>query len=165
MILGLQKKEADAIHSFNCMTRIMKTFGVRESEDKAVWPTMRMEFLGNTVDTVKMTLEVSEHRRKELLELIRVWKTKEWCSLKELQSLIGKLAFVMNCVRPGRIFISRLLSSLQTFPDRKLQRVSQEILEDLDWWERFLPGFSRTSILWLQDCLKIDKFLATDASL
>ena len=33
--------------------------------------------------------------------------------LKELQSLLGKLNFVSQCVHPGRIFVNRLLNWLR----------------------------------------------------
>jgi hypothetical protein len=44
-------------------------------------------------------------------------KKEKKSSLKELQSLLGKLHFIAGCVRPGRIFVSRLLNWLRSaFP-------------------------------------------------
>ena len=48
----------------------MNTIGLQEAEEKSVPPNTRMEFLGNTVDTLRMTLEVSEHRKQELSEIL-----------------------------------------------------------------------------------------------
>ena len=62
MILGSTELRSEAWDSFNLMTKIMRMFGIKEADEKAVTPTTRLEFLGNTVDTVKMTIEVSEHR-------------------------------------------------------------------------------------------------------
>ena len=45
--------------SYNLFTKLLEVIGVSEAEEKAVPSTTRMEFLGNTVDTVKMSLEVS----------------------------------------------------------------------------------------------------------
>ena len=49
--------------------------------------------------------------------MVESWFRKKKASLKELQSLLGKLHFVSACVRPGRIFVSRLLNWLRSaFP-------------------------------------------------
>ena len=151
--------------SYDEMGNILQDFGIEESKEKAVEPTTRMEFLGNTVDTVKMSIEVSQNRMDELLHLIGIWKRKQSYTKKQLQSLIGKLSFVTNCVRAGRIFISRLISQLSNFSDNGRAQIGDEILQDLQWWERFLPEYNGISILWLQDALPIDHYIASDASL
>ena len=124
------------------MGRILTAVGALEAREKVVAPTTRMEFLGNVVDTIKMTLEVAEYRVEELTNLVCEWKNMNKFTLKQLQSLIGKLAFVTNCVRPGRIFLSRLLKVLREFPvaERSLP-MQKEMLNDLQWWEHFLPRF------------------------
>ena len=38
--------------------------------------------------------------------------------LKELQSLLGKLNFVSQCIHPGRIFVNRLLNWLREIPEK-----------------------------------------------
>ena len=59
-----------------------------------------------------MTLEVTPDREVEISLLEESWLKKKKSSLKELQSLLGKLHFIAGCVRPGRIFVSRLLNWL-----------------------------------------------------
>jgi hypothetical protein len=61
-----------------------------------------MQFLGITVDTVKLTLEVTLDRVTEISLLVEAWLRKEKASLRDLQSLLGKLHFVSTCVRPGK---------------------------------------------------------------
>jgi hypothetical protein len=76
-----------------------------------------MEFLGVTVDTEKMTLEVTPDRVREISLLVEAWLRKKKSSLYELQSFLGKLHFVATCVHPGRLFVSRLLNWLRSvFP-------------------------------------------------
>ena len=110
------------------------------------------------VDTQKMTLEVSEHRRVELLSIMKKWTNMKKFNLKQLQSLIGKLSFITNCVRAGRVYLNRLLQVLRSMdPDpRKQINMKPEIVNDLQWWINFLPKFNGLSILWLQDRLAID---------
>jgi hypothetical protein len=77
-----------------------------------------MTFLGVTFDTVSMTLEVTPERVVEISLLVQSWLRKKKASLKELQSLLGKLHFISSCVRPGRVFVNRLLSWLRAaFPE------------------------------------------------
>ena len=64
-----------------------------------------------------MTLEVTPERVVEISLLVQSWLRKKKASLKGLQSLLGKLHFISACVRPGRVFVNRLLSWLRTaFP-------------------------------------------------
>ena len=143
---GSVEKAENAWSSYTLMGHIMLTIGVQEAREKAVPPTTRMEFLGNTVDTIKKTIEVSETRKIELLELCEKCKNLRFFTKRQLQSLIGKLSFVTNCVRPGRIFISRLLQVLRECSEQEKHEVTQEIKQDLRWWQNYLPSFNGVSM-------------------
>jgi hypothetical protein len=58
-------------------------------------------------------MEVTEERLLEIKNLIQVCLHKTEATLREIQSLIGKLNFVASCVRSSRIFISRLINWLK----------------------------------------------------
>ena len=58
-------------------------------------------------------MEISPERLIEIRTLVSEWLKKTHATSKELQSLLGKLSFVSSCVRPGRIFVQRLLSFLR----------------------------------------------------
>ena len=72
-----------------------------------------MTFIGILFYTEKMTVEVTSERLAEIGELLKLWLNKESASIREIQSLLGKLNFVAACVKPGRIFISRMLKWLK----------------------------------------------------
>ena len=162
---GSAEHVQNAWNSYFLMGRILASIGIAEATEKAVPPTTRMEFLGNTVDTVKMTLEVSHDRKLELDSILKKWMHKTTCRKKELQSLIGKLSFVTNCVRAGRLFLARMLDTLRNSTDGQRIIIDNEMKKDIKWWLEFLPGFSGTSILWLLDKWEYDEQLASDASL
>ena len=162
---GSAEKERLAWDSYNKLGKILVDIGVKEVKDKAVAPTTRMDFLGNMVDAERLTLEVSHERKQELLKLVDKWLIKVTLNKKQLQSLIGKLSFITNCVRPGRIFLARLIQVLKETLNTGVTMVHPEIRKDLNWWKHFLPTFNRVSILWLQDVAQIDELLALDASL
>ena len=81
-------------------------------------------FLGILVDTESCTLSITKERLNEITSLVEDWLIRSKCTLKELQSLLGKLHCVSTCVRPGRLFVSRLLTWLKTFG---CQNVSKKI--------------------------------------
>ena len=75
-----------------------------------------------------------------------------------LQSLIGKLNFITNCVRPGRIFLSQLIDDMKNISNNQVKDLDPETKKDIQWWMHFLPKFQGTSIMWLQDCMQVNKF-------
>ena len=60
-----------------------------------------------------MTIEITPERLRDIISILTSWLSKSKASLKETQSLLGKLNFAAACVRPGRIFISRMLKWLK----------------------------------------------------
>ena len=110
-------------------------------------------------------LEVSDERRQELIQELQAWNHKRFVTRKQLQSLIGKLNFKTNCVRPRRIFLSRLIELSTCCPEPGTIKVPDETRKDVNWWKEFLPTFNGLSILWLHDSLEVDHELATDGCL
>ena len=88
---------------------------------KSVPPSQIMVFLGVLFNTTTMTIEVTPERLVEIKQLIQMWLGKTPATLKQIQSLLGKLNFVAACVRPSRIFVSRLLCWLRSIHGSKLQ--------------------------------------------
>ena len=99
--------------------------------------------IGILFNTEKMTIEVTQHRLNEIRILLRMWLDKEQASLKDIQSLIGKLNFVACCVKPGRIFISRLIRWLKVLykESRGDHIIPDYVKKDILWWYRFLPTY------------------------
>ena len=65
-----------------------------------------MTFIGVLFNSQDLTLSVTPERVKEILELVNIWLLKSTATLKEQQSLIGKLSFIASCVHSSRIFIA-----------------------------------------------------------
>ena len=71
------------------------------------------------------------------------------------------------CVRPGRIFISRLLMWLRQINSENSDSVliPHEVKKDLDWWDRFLYQYNGISIMLYDDWSNPDEIFSTDACL
>ena len=108
--LGGAESPDKAGEAYECLGRILESAGLEEKKSKACPPSTRMSFLGVWFDTESLTLEITRDRLEELLELLEKWESRSSASRQELQSIIGKLNFVSSVVKPGRVFISRLLN-------------------------------------------------------
>jgi hypothetical protein len=109
-----------------------------------------MSFLGVLFNTVRMTMEITPERLKELLRLIQTWLHKDKACLKDAQSLLGKLIFVAACVKPSRVFINRLLNWIRDIHGTGVSEtlsIHLEVKKDLLWWEKFLPLYNGVSLM------------------
>ena len=147
------------------LIRLLDNIGIDRSVKKSVAPTQVIDFLGNLVNTIDMTIGVTPNRKTEILAELERWKFKKDCKRREVESLIGKLQFMSNCIRPGRLFISRMLADMKRMCRDRWYSVSEEMRKDLKWWYLFLPGFHGTSILWLLEKCEVDGEMSMDACL
>jgi hypothetical protein len=139
--------------------------GIEEATDKACSPDTRMVFLGITLDTVKMTLEIPREKVLEILSLVDEWVIKESVCRKEVESMVGKLTFLSTCVRPGKVFVSRLLNFLRGFPPKGQVHISPEVRKDILWWKTYLPLYNGVTMMPLEPWSEPDLVLACDACL
>lgn len=165
-LAGVEKKE-NANFAYTCLGEVLEKCGLEESVDKACPPTEIMVFLGVLFNSITMTVEVTPERLVEIKTLVVDWLDRDSAKLNELQSLIGKLNYVAACVRPGRIFISRLLAWLRQFNGVKDKDVEipSEVRKDLKWWDRFLYQYNGISIMIYDDWSRPDEIFSTDACL
>lgn len=105
-----------AIEAFECLGSVLESFGLQESVEKSCPPSTVMIFLGLLYDTVILTVSIDQER------LIKYWLSKDKARLGEVQSVIGKINFIVPCARSGRIFIARLLNFLRKFQQDEISR-------------------------------------------
>ena len=163
--LGAAEEEDKAEGAFQCLGAILNEIGIRESRSKACPPAFIMVFLGILINTITMTLTIPEDRKVEIGRIIKQWEYKKCATMKELQSLLGKLNFVCSTVRAGRIFISRIINELKSFPNKGKRRLSSELKQDIMWWKRFMSEFDGTTIMPQIAWDRPDSVIATDATL
>ena len=152
-----------SLHS--ALLRTLRDVGVQRSESKSVPPTQVVDFIGNLFDAHNGTIGITSARKIELLGELECWRTKVTCTCRQLESMIGKLQYISNCVRPGRLFISCLLVELHSVSRHRYYKVNEEMRKDIKWWYLFLPGYNATSLMWLTDAVMVDTEFAMDACL
>ena len=152
--------------AYSLFGSMQSTAGFIEAPHKSCQPSTKMVFVGILLDTEKMTFEITQERVIEIQALVATWLMKNTTSLKELQSLFGKLSFVSPCVRPGRIFVQRLLVFLRSIYSNKISKsvIPDYIHGDLKWWHTYLPSFNGVSMMALDHCVPDEEF-ASDSCL
>ena len=135
--------------------------------EKILGPATILIYLGILIDSGNMTIAVPRDKYLELMVEIPRWLARRKCIKQELLSLIGKLSFICKVVRPGRIFLRRLIDLSMTA--RELHHhisINSEAQEDIKWWWEFLPTWKQSSLIPQSlQILSTDLKVFTDASL
>jgi hypothetical protein len=168
-LAGVEKKE-NADFAYLTLTQILEKSGIEEAPQKCSPPSHIMVFLGVLFNSQTMTMEITPERLLEIKNLIKIWLQKKKATVKEIQSLLGKLNFVGACVKPGRIFVNRLLNWLRSLhADKgrksKLFEVTYEVRKDIQWWDKFLPLYNGISLMYLGEWTEPDSIFSSDACL
>ena len=144
---------------------ICQALGVPIAEDKLFWPATTLIYLGIEIDTVKMTVRLPDDKLEKLKQLMTEWKSKRKVKRIDLLALIGFLAFASKVVKPGRMFLRRLIDLSSTVSsDHHFITINSEARADLQWWETFLPDWNGVSIIPSPPVSSVSISLFTDAS-
>ena len=153
----------NAQSAFRALGDLFSTLGLEWSPDKDCEPSQSMVFLGILFNSVDMTMSVTTDRLTELLSRCQSLLDSSVVCRRDLQSLLGVMAFVTACVRPARIFMSSLLNTLRAHSSSRLCSLTPENKSDLRWWCHFVPSYNGVSLIktapWIHDSLSF----STDA--
>ena len=156
-----------AFEHYRLCGSLLDALGLQESSHKACPPSTQMTCLGVLFDTVALTMSVTPDRLTQLQdESLPMWLTKTSATKTELQSLIGKLSFVSKCVRPGRLFLTRILDSLRSLRRNHHRiKLTAEFRKDIRWWLRFISVYNEVSLIPTQLWSAPDSVFSTDSCL
>lgn len=155
-----------AYMAFHYLRFLFKASGIDESFEKAFPPNTNVEFLGILFDSLALTMSITNDRLLDIKSLLSTWLSLETTNLRDLQSLIGKLQFVAKCVRPGRLFLSRILKFLSAFENLNVTLpIPIDVKKDIAWWFNFIDAYNGVSVLPFNEWSQPDSVLATDACL
>ena len=104
-----------------------------------------LEMLGLSMSEEK-SQEIDYSRHKSCLFRRHFWKSRSYCSRRQLQSLLGHLLYVQKCVKPAHYFVNRMLDLLRTNYDQDKIKITQDFKHDLRWFSRFLEAYNSVSI-------------------
>ena len=163
---ALSKDISIAKSQLSTIIKAFQDLAIPLATEKIEGPALIITFLGISINSLHMTIEITDDRYTDSLSLLTSWKLKRTCTKRQLKSLIGKLGFISKVVRPGRLF-SRRLIDLSTTVKRLHHHITmnKEARADIQWWLDFLPEWTARSMIPLPTTiLATDMLLHTDAS-
>ena len=146
-LVSIKHKEV-AYKELERLCQAFQEMNIPLAVDKIVGPATKVIYLGIAIDSTHLTISVPEDKYNELMILLPTWLQKRSCTKQQLLSLIGKLSFACKVVRPGRIFLRRLIDLGMSV--KKLSHhinINKEAQEDIKWWWEFLPAWNRHSLI------------------
>ena len=147
------------------ISTLFSELGIPLADDKTFGPCDIITYLGIEIDAPNMTIRLPSDKYFELLDLLKVWKKKKKCTKRQLLSLIGSLSFAAKVVKPGRMFLRRLIDLSTTV--NKLDHhitLNSESKADIKWWLDFLPSWNGVAIIQHAAITSASISLFTDAS-
>ena len=158
-----------AWQAFDTLGYLLRDLGVNEALDKTVQPTHVIEFLGIVFDLLRQIIVIPEEKLHEIKQELDRWgrRNSGRITLRQLQSLAGRLQFAAICVRPGRVFINRLYDKVAEMEklDKKKVEIDQELIQDIKWWGRYMETYNGVSMMWMEQISDCNAIIATDASM
>ena len=163
--LGAAEEEDRVEEAYDCLGWVLDSIGVQKSKHKAAPPAYVAVFLGILFNTITMTLQITPESLAEIRDLLKEWMNKSMVTLKELQSLLGKLNFAGSMVCSGRVFVLRLINHLKQFPSNGRHLLTREMKKDIEWWLQFMEEFNGITIMPPINWESPDSIISSDASL
>ena len=142
------------------------SLGVPMSPEKTEKPARVMVFLGIEIDTVGRELRLPLQKVRDCQEVIQSFLCRAKATLREFQSLVGKLQFACCVLVPGRAFLRRLIDrTIGIVSPFHNIRVTAECKEDLRVWLSVLREYNGRTMFLEERWTRYDQVrMYTDAS-
>jgi len=124
--------------------------GVPIPEPKQKGPSTRVVgVLGWTFDTVLMQLSVTDERRRMCLAMLSEWLNRSSASMRELQSLVGLLQYLVECFRWGKAFLGYAIKLSHSRPHSSDRvKLSEGFRADMRWWHTIIDEWNGISLFY-----------------
>lgn len=132
---------------FEAFISTAKELGLDLATHKCVPPTNIINWLGYTIDSNKMQVSIPAVKMEEFVKECQTWLHKRRASKKGIQSLVGRMTFIANCVTQGRRFMSRVLAALRAMGDREWTTLSDDFRLDVKWFLSYTTQANGVSMI------------------
>ena len=101
-------------------------------QKRLFFPPQIIEFFGITLDTQKFEASFPSEKIEKCRSYLHIYLTRDRCTLKDMQSLVGTLNFACTVVQPGRAFLRRMINLTCTVAEhQKFFSISEEAKLDI----------------------------------
>ena len=140
LIIGDSRRACQ--RAVDILVGILSELGFSLNWDKFCPPSQCIVFLGIEIDSVRCTIRIPSHKLQDIIACVSAWQAKRKATKRELQTLLGKLAWGAKCakaIRPTFRSLIVLQSRLKKASHRI--RIPSHVLQDLqlfhDWCQKF----------------------------
>jgi len=136
------------------------------AEEKTEGPVTCLTYLGYELDSVAMEIRIPYEKIGDILKQIDKILPKSKISLRQLQSIVGSLAFCTKAIPSARAFLRRMYAAMsQAKRPHHRVRISKGIKQDLKMWKYFFTKHNGISVILENDWLaNTDLQLFTDSA-
>ena len=122
--------------------------GVPLAPDKIIGPATCITYLGIDIDSSSFEIHLPNDKLRELRSMLVGWSKQKSCTKRDLLSLIGSLSFAAKVIKPGRLFLRRLIK-LSTSVHLLHHHIylNKEAHLDIIWWKTFINDWNGISII------------------
>ena len=141
--------EAECRYALESFEHLCSITGVPLAHEKTVGPATSVTFLGVNLDTDSGHASIPVNKVTDYASAIEHTLQTRSLTLRELQSLTGKLNFTCCVITTGRCFLRRLYNSAPkglSHPRTKVH-ISDETALDLELWKQFLSQYNGRTLL------------------
>jgi len=146
-MVGAAAPGPGATREYVYLCNLVSSLGLKVAESKLCPPSTQMTFIGIEFDTNEQVMRIPPEKLAETLTLLRQWEKRTRATKRQLQSILGKLHHISQCVRPARLFVARMLDTLRVAPDSGMVPLGTEFQKDIQWFLSFLPTHNGISVL------------------
>ena len=143
LIFGKSFEEcSSAMHT---LINLLRQLGFAINWSKVEGPSQQLVFLGVVVDSVSMTLALPTLKLKDFSDLLTMFLKKKRVSVRQLETLVGKLSWASQVICGGRTFLRRVLDLKNSVKERHHKvLLTNAFFADLQWWILFMETFNGT---------------------
>lgn len=130
--------------------KLLKQLGFLINYEKCkLTPRSRCQYLGFILDSRQMSIEPTMDKKQELTNMVKRFKTKNHCTIRQFAHLIGSLVAATPGVEYGLAHLKRFefaknaALGMNDGNYNKRMSLSSNLIEDLDWWEKTLPNATK----------------------
>ena len=121
--------------------QVVQEVGLPLAEDKFFGPAQVLDFLGLTIDSIRMAVAIPSNKATSILKDIQVVMGSKKCHIKQLQALAGRLNFITKAVPHGRPFSRRIYDMFAGMKPHWHMSITTELHKDLQMRSRFIQEY------------------------
>ena len=144
---GIADTKEKANSDFIRLRGLLHELGVQEAHHKAKLPATTMSWIGLEFDSVAMEIHIPQNKITDIIDILYSWTKRHCATKRQLQHILGKLLYISRCVKPARLFVSRMLDTLRAAPPYGYTTLSEDFQKDIAWFMAFLPSFNGVSLI------------------